>query len=92
MNALQARGRSVVAPGFNRWFARGWLAAGYAFLFLPIVALVAAGETALINNAAENYNRTPEMIMSSTFTGAGGASTTPVTHSIDSIISLPPIF
>ena len=40
MNALQARGRSVVAPGFNRWFARGWLAAGYAFLFLPIVALV----------------------------------------------------
>jgi len=25
---------------FNRWFARGWLAAGYAFLFLPIVALV----------------------------------------------------
>ena len=40
MNALQARGRSVVAPGFNRWFACGWLAAGYAFLFLPIVALV----------------------------------------------------
>ncbi len=25
---------------FNRWFGRGWLAAGYVFLFLPIVALV----------------------------------------------------
>ncbi|MFN7724451.1 MAG: ABC transporter permease [Rubrivivax sp.] len=25
---------------FNRWFGRGWLAAGYIFLFLPIVALV----------------------------------------------------
>ena len=24
----------------NRWFGRGWLTAGYAFLFLPIVALV----------------------------------------------------
>ncbi len=24
----------------NRWFGRGWLMAGYAFLFLPIVALV----------------------------------------------------
>lgn len=24
----------------SRWLARGWLAAGYAFLFLPIVALV----------------------------------------------------
>lgn len=25
---------------FNRWFARGWLTAGFAFLYLPIVALV----------------------------------------------------
>ena len=25
---------------FNRWFGKGWLAAGYAFLYLPIVALV----------------------------------------------------
>jgi putrescine transport system permease protein len=25
---------------FNRWFGRAWLAGGYAFLFLPIVALV----------------------------------------------------
>ena len=25
---------------FNRWFARGWLAAGFVFLYLPIVALV----------------------------------------------------
>jgi putrescine transport system permease protein len=25
---------------FNTWFARGWLAAGFVFLYLPIVALV----------------------------------------------------
>lgn len=25
---------------FNRWFARGWLLAGFVFLYLPIVALV----------------------------------------------------
>ena len=25
---------------FNRWFARGWLSLGYAFLYLPIVALI----------------------------------------------------
>ena len=25
---------------FNKWFARGWLSAGYLFLYLPIVALV----------------------------------------------------
>jgi putrescine transport system permease protein len=25
---------------FNRWFGRGWLALGFAFLYLPIVALV----------------------------------------------------
>jgi putrescine transport system permease protein len=25
---------------FNRWFGRGWLAAGFAFLYLPILALV----------------------------------------------------
>ncbi|MBP6775697.1 MAG: ABC transporter permease subunit [Piscinibacter sp.] len=25
---------------FNEWFAQGWLAAGYLFLFVPIVALV----------------------------------------------------
>jgi putrescine transport system permease protein len=28
------------AAVFNRWFGRGWLAAGFAFLYLPIVALV----------------------------------------------------
>jgi putrescine transport system permease protein len=28
------------ASRVNRWFGRAWLAAGYAFLFLPIVALV----------------------------------------------------
>ena len=24
----------------NRWFARGWLSLGYAFLYLPILALI----------------------------------------------------
>ncbi len=28
------------AAHMNRWFARGWLAAGFVFLYLPIVALV----------------------------------------------------
>ncbi|MGL4526211.1 MAG: ABC transporter permease [Aestuariivirga sp.] len=28
------------STAFNRWFARGWLSAGYIFLYLPIVALV----------------------------------------------------
>ena len=28
------------SAAFNRWFARGWLSAGYVFLYLPIVALV----------------------------------------------------
>jgi putrescine transport system permease protein len=28
------------AARVNRWFARGWLSAGYAFLYLPILALV----------------------------------------------------
>ena len=28
------------AAAFNRWFGRGWLALGYSFLYLPIVALV----------------------------------------------------
>jgi putrescine transport system permease protein len=28
------------AASFNRWFGRGWLALGYLFLYLPIVALV----------------------------------------------------
>jgi putrescine transport system permease protein len=27
-------------PAFNRWFGRGWLALGFVFLYLPIVALV----------------------------------------------------
>ncbi len=27
-------------PAFNRWFGRGWLALGFFFLYLPIVALV----------------------------------------------------
>jgi putrescine transport system permease protein len=30
----------VNAATFNRWFGRGWLGAGYLFLYLPIVALV----------------------------------------------------
>ncbi len=34
------RSRGVLSPAFNQWFARGWLVAGYVFLFLPIVALV----------------------------------------------------
>ena len=32
-----SRGTSAA---FNRWFARGWLSAGFVFLYLPIVALV----------------------------------------------------
>ena len=28
------------AANFNRWFARGWLSLGYAFLYLPILALI----------------------------------------------------
>jgi putrescine transport system permease protein len=32
-----SRGTSTA---FNRWFARGWLSAGFVFLYLPIVALV----------------------------------------------------
>lgn len=32
-----SRGTSAT---FNRWFGRGWLAAGFVFLYLPIVALV----------------------------------------------------
>jgi putrescine transport system permease protein len=32
--------RALFGEGFNRQFARGWLAAGYLFLFVPIVALV----------------------------------------------------
>jgi putrescine transport system permease protein len=28
------------SAAFNRWFGRGWLSAGYLFLYLPIVALV----------------------------------------------------
>jgi putrescine transport system permease protein len=30
----------VNAVRFNQWFGRGWLAAGYLFLFLPIASLV----------------------------------------------------
>jgi putrescine transport system permease protein len=30
----------VSAATFNRWFGRGWLSLGYAFLYLPILALV----------------------------------------------------
>ena len=32
--------RSGTSAGFNRWFARGWLTAGFVFLYLPILALV----------------------------------------------------
>lgn len=31
---------TLFGPGFTRLFARGWLGAGYVFLYLPIVALV----------------------------------------------------
>jgi putrescine transport system permease protein len=30
----------VSASAFNRWFGKGWLAMGFAFLYLPIIALV----------------------------------------------------
>ena len=30
----------MTTAGLNRWFARGWLLAGYGFLYLPIAALV----------------------------------------------------
>lgn len=30
----------ATSAAFNRWFGRGWLSAGYLFLYLPIVALV----------------------------------------------------
>jgi putrescine transport system permease protein len=32
--------RTFFGPAFTRQFSRGWLAAGFAFLYLPIVALV----------------------------------------------------
>jgi len=32
--------RSLFNAGFNRHFGKGWLAAGFVFLYLPIVALV----------------------------------------------------
>ena len=40
MSSPRPGSRGVLSPAFNEWFARGWLAAGYVFLFLPIVALV----------------------------------------------------
>jgi putrescine transport system permease protein len=30
----------VNATAFNRWFGKGWLAMGFAFLYLPIIALI----------------------------------------------------
>jgi putrescine transport system permease protein len=30
----------VNAAAFNRWFGKGWLAMGFAFLYLPIIALI----------------------------------------------------
>ena len=32
--------RLAVPAAFYRWFGRGWLALGYLFLYVPIVALV----------------------------------------------------
>ena len=32
--------KSGTSVNFNKWFARGWLSAGYLFLYVPIVALV----------------------------------------------------
>lgn len=41
MSALSpSHRRTLFGPGFTRPFARGWLAAVFAFLYLPIVALV----------------------------------------------------
>ncbi len=40
MSPHGSKSRGVLSPAFNQWFARAWLAAGYVFLFLPIVALV----------------------------------------------------
>ena len=39
MNGKASRG-AVFGAEFARWFSRGWLSAGYLFLYLPIVALV----------------------------------------------------
>ena len=33
-------GSPMNAATINRWFGRGWLGAGFVFLYLPIVALV----------------------------------------------------
>jgi len=35
-----SRARPILGPGFNRLFAKGWLGAGYLFLYVPICALV----------------------------------------------------
>ncbi len=35
-----SRRSTLFGPAFNRRFAQGWLAAGYLFLFVPIIALV----------------------------------------------------
>ena len=32
--------KNGTSVSFNKWFARGWLGAGYLFLYVPIVALV----------------------------------------------------
>jgi len=34
------KSRGILPVGFNRWFSMAWLAAGYIFLFVPIVALI----------------------------------------------------
>ena len=34
------KSRGILPVGFNRWFSVAWLAAGYIFLFVPIVALI----------------------------------------------------
>ncbi len=34
------KSRGILPAGFSRWFSMAWLAAGYIFLFVPIVALI----------------------------------------------------
>ncbi len=37
---ISAKRSRLSGAGFARWFSRGWLSAGYFFLYLPIIALV----------------------------------------------------
>ena len=37
---MSSGSKTFFGPGFARGFSKAWLAAGYLFLFLPIIALV----------------------------------------------------